>query len=269
MKRRAFTLIELLVVIAIIAILAAILFPVFAQARDKARQAACISNAKQIGTAAMMYTQDYDETYPSSHWGYFFVAVQPYAKNKQIWECPSLSGVYTTRPCFGRCPVGTATCGGCDTIELERVITGWALNGDITGGWDNSAPRSLATTDEPASQVLMAETDVTPPGKAAINNAPNSRPQTAQFAVSPCRTALHAVFNTRYPADIVPRDTNGRLGPHHASGLNLIFADGHVRWQKAPPTDCAAWVPGMPKGNRLTTQGGSCRPAGQAVAFCN
>ncbi len=63
-QRRGFTLIELLVVIAIIAILAAILFPVFAQAREKARQTTCTSNLKQIGTAFMMYVQDYDETYP-------------------------------------------------------------------------------------------------------------------------------------------------------------------------------------------------------------
>src|ERR1700752_5232231 len=63
-QRYGFTLIELLVVVAIIAILAAILFPVFAQAREKARQATCVSNLKQIGTATMMYAQDYDERFP-------------------------------------------------------------------------------------------------------------------------------------------------------------------------------------------------------------
>src|SRR5438552_4097577 len=65
-QRRGFTLIELLVVIAIIAILAAILFPVFAQAREKARQISCVSNQKQIGTATMMYIQDYDELFPTA-----------------------------------------------------------------------------------------------------------------------------------------------------------------------------------------------------------
>jgi prepilin-type N-terminal cleavage/methylation domain-containing protein/prepilin-type processing-associated H-X9-DG protein len=90
-----FTLIELLVVIAIIAILAAILFPVFAKARDKARQTACLSNMKQIGTGIMMYAQDFDELLPPSrnnstggvtpwHW-----LIQPYIKNLQVFKCPS------------------------------------------------------------------------------------------------------------------------------------------------------------------------------------
>jgi len=93
-KSRGFTLIELLVVIAIIAILAAILFPVFARAREKARQTSCLSNVKQIALGILMYAQDYDEvlvpmqntTSSSSRW---YNLLQPYVKNMQIFRCPS------------------------------------------------------------------------------------------------------------------------------------------------------------------------------------
>src|SRR4030088_3180573 len=106
-RRFGFTLIELLVVIAIIAILAAILFPVFAQAREKARGTSCLSNAKQLGTAFQMYLQDYDEKAPARYaacpstgptdaanipvvtqklWS---GVIQPYVKNTQIFICPS------------------------------------------------------------------------------------------------------------------------------------------------------------------------------------
>jgi prepilin-type N-terminal cleavage/methylation domain-containing protein/prepilin-type processing-associated H-X9-DG protein len=97
-NRSGFTLIELLVVIAIIAILAAILFPVFAQARDKARQTSCISNLRQLGTGMMMYVQDYDDTYPSVWYtdtGHWANVILPYlGQGKQIWTggimiCPS------------------------------------------------------------------------------------------------------------------------------------------------------------------------------------
>jgi prepilin-type N-terminal cleavage/methylation domain-containing protein/prepilin-type processing-associated H-X9-DG protein len=92
-KKRGFTLIELLVVIAIIAILAAILFPVFARARENARRSSCMSNLKQIGIAMMQYTQDNDELYmvvdetTSYDW---FDPLQPYIKSKQVFRCPSL-----------------------------------------------------------------------------------------------------------------------------------------------------------------------------------
>ena len=113
---RAFTLIELLVVIAIIAILAAILFPVFAQARAKARQASCLSNGKQIGLGLMMYAQDYDEVLPGYRWNYananpfwqdprvgaatknaifYSQMIQPYIKNKDVWKCPSRTGAFS------------------------------------------------------------------------------------------------------------------------------------------------------------------------------
>ncbi len=104
MRRRGFTLIELLVVIAIIAILAAILFPVFAKAREKARQTSCLNNAKQLGLALLQYAQDYDEvmvpcylsnTSPTVYWVH---SVEPYLKNTQITKCPSATG---GPPCYG------------------------------------------------------------------------------------------------------------------------------------------------------------------------
>src|SRR5258708_29999091 len=114
MTRRGFTLIELLVVIAIIAVLAAILFPVFAQAREKARQASCMSNLRQIGLGFVQYVQDYDEKLPDrrdlkrslsggykpwTSWptsdpraAWAAITLYPYIKNYDIWACPSVKG---------------------------------------------------------------------------------------------------------------------------------------------------------------------------------
>ncbi len=102
MHRRAFTLIELLVVIAIIAILAGMLFPVFARARGKGRQASCISNLKQIGTALHMYANDYDEMFPLDAdrgvCSFWYERIDPYVKNKNIGICPSKQGKPRTPP---------------------------------------------------------------------------------------------------------------------------------------------------------------------------
>ena len=106
---RGFTLIELLVVIAIIAILAAILFPVFARAREKARQTSCLSNVKQISLAMMMYAEDYDEQFVACSATYrWYTPIYPYVKNAQVFQCPSLSNEttgnsttdYTLNGCF-------------------------------------------------------------------------------------------------------------------------------------------------------------------------
>src|SRR5437763_15325882 len=99
-RRAGFTLIELLVVIAIIAILAAILFPVFAQAREKARATSCLSNSKQMGLAMMMYAQDYDEGYPQGWYqgppqAWWLTLIQPYTRDtgkRGLLNCPSAAG---------------------------------------------------------------------------------------------------------------------------------------------------------------------------------
>jgi len=162
MKRRSgFTLIELLVVIAIIAILAAILFPVFAQARESARMSSCLSNIKQIGLAWNMYAQDYDETYPLSRsLGYpssddcayadpngssglplprinWRAEVQPYIKNKQIYACPSNPN--NDVPSEGMDPAFKISYGD---------------NGAMMWGWN---PLKLARVNRPAEYVMILE----------------------------------------------------------------------------------------------------------------
>ena len=112
-RGRGFTLIELLVVIAIIAILAAILFPVFAKAREKARQASCLSNTKQLALGCLMYSQDYDTKYPFTYWNgpppppwngvwvYWYQLIMPYVKNNQIFYCPSYGGAVSPDYSYG------------------------------------------------------------------------------------------------------------------------------------------------------------------------
>lgn len=150
--RRGFTLIELLVVIAIIAILAAILFPVFAQAREKARQSSCSSNLKQMGLAVLQYMQDYDETYPMMHYNdaagnevRWFDMVGPYVKNGDkysnnrysgaggIWKCPDLPSDQPAM--YG--------------VHYDLFREGWPYATAVAIG--------MSTVDSPADTVMVCE----------------------------------------------------------------------------------------------------------------
>jgi prepilin-type N-terminal cleavage/methylation domain-containing protein len=158
MKRRGFTLIELLVVIAIIAILAAILFPVFARAREKARQTSCLSNLKQITLGTLMYAQDFDEMLPQGgHWlyiggvrtmMYWTRAIEPYLKNTQLLMCPSSS--YKTHPHawnYGFVSQTTGYNGGTGGFVLP--------NGTSVPSY--SSPVALAKITAPAERVLVSD----------------------------------------------------------------------------------------------------------------
>lgn len=192
--RRGFTLIELLVVIAIIAILAAILFPVFARAREKARQTSCLSNLKQMGLAILMYAQDYDERYNlaytvpptgTMHWPKL---LEPYHKNIELYECPSDPDPWNT--------------GG---YRLSYI----ANYGLFRPGTVPSGPVTvvkMASIERPADIIAIAP------------NADGSAPD-AQYAYGTHGSSASSGYNPWARVS---------LERHNGTG-NYVFADGHAK----------------------------------------
>ncbi|MFP3903937.1 MAG: prepilin-type N-terminal cleavage/methylation domain-containing protein [Armatimonadota bacterium] len=192
MRRDGFTLIELLVVIAIIAILAAILFPVFARAREKARQSSCLNNVKQLNLALQMYAQDYDENityawYESPDASTWWEKLEPYSKNKQIWVCPSKDFGHATESNPYPDPIGY----------------GWNYNNMPYRTKYPSGRTALAEWDYPAEVLVFA---------CNAQNASNR----------------YIYAYTDYP-DRWP-DNGSNIGMVHNEGTNIGFLDGHAKW---------------------------------------
>lgn len=260
-RRPGFTLIELLVVIAIIAILAAILFPVFAQAREKARQASCLSNLKQIGLGSLMYSQDYDETFFSG-WGsgggdepgviVWRVAILPYVKmggRVPVTTDDIYDPTIPTVPLF-QCP---------DTNFMAKTSYGYNLN-EMCNSWDQCqfCGKSEADIHAPAQLVMFADAAET--GDSApndpyfrdganlcdtnnITNDPAScgpyrfdpllwKPDTGGNVVghwASCDTNL-TVPGVGGASDWLP-ESNGARRPYfvHNGHADSVFVDGHAK----------------------------------------
>jgi len=217
-RKIGFTLIELLVVIAIIAILAAILFPVFAQARDKARSSACLSNLKQIGTSLHLYLQDYDETYPLNQFdahggdckplGYTWKeAVQPYTRNGEVWVCPSAKHAAINTCCWGS----------------KTIKTSYGYNGSIFNTF------ALHRSDD-----------------RVVVDAPRGRPKRAVVMADINRPAESLwVLEEDWGWEACPDNGDWTIpdggGPdRHTCGNNWIYCDSHARWAKLAST-LAPW----------------------------
>lgn len=236
--RRGFTLIELLVVIAIIAILAAILFPVFAQARASARKISCTSNLKQLSVAVLMYCQDYDETFPmvtgqnmpvapgSPFDGQAWVQndivflIQPYVKNFQVFFCPDRQKKVNQAGDL------------CSPSPTNQDVWGYGYNWSSGYGY-GLTDNSHDLWHQGDGCVLTQIADGSLPGRAI---AGVSFP--AQFAIlgdtgdTPRQTLNTATYDPRCGAGYEGGNADLPTGARHQGGNNFAFADGHAKFFK-------------------------------------
>ena len=218
--RAAFTLIELLVVIAIIAILAAILFPVFARARENARRSSCQSNLKQIGLGVLQYVQDYDEKYPpsvsngSTPFVSWPVLVQPYLKSTQLFACPSntsntlnMNNTGATIPLSYACN-GTGNAGAA-AADVPGPVGSRPMNQALLGTTAYGGA-SLAAMDSSSTTLLVGE----------FTNANGGTDNTEKFS---------------NPTTHISSNTQNHL-TNHLGMSNWLYADGHVKSLKPTAT---------------------------------
>ena len=234
-RQKGFTLIELLVVIAIIAILAAILFPVFAKAREKARQAACASNLKQIGLGFLQYNQDNDEQFPGLYgggWpGYYrwMDAIYPYVKSTGVFNCPDdavAAHQYVNIPTTNTTLASTANApAGFGSYFASNAYygNGGNANGAQWAGPMSGAPGvtdSIAAIESPANTILVGD------GSGAFQlswSYNSSQPKALDQATAP--PTIHGSAYATSGAGM----WEGAMVMRHTEFVNVGFCDGHVK----------------------------------------
>lgn len=243
---RAFTLIELLVVIAIIAILAAILFPVFAQAREKARQTSCLSNEKQLGLGILQYVQDYDEMFPaaSSAWADSWAkTTQPYIKSYDVFRCPS-EGELELRPALVPW-AGVGISYGANmnnngyAFGSFKALGPFGLGNETTGFWYIPS-LTLADIKQPASGIMLAEKHNG--DSRAIGGDGNATNYSAGFTDATWVGNIDGKTPSRIPdgtraAAKYPNGPNGAVSAKHSEMANFLFCDGHAKAMKPATTN--------------------------------
>ncbi len=230
-----FTLIELLVVIAIIAILAAILFPVFGRARENARRSSCQSNLKQIGLGILQYTQDYDERFPQTvqdpgQYQGWVQLVTPYIKSYQLFQCSSepTTGATFTDSTHGYYegyvpPSGINTRN--QTDYFYNKFAGAAAGGYATGS-------TITQVNNPAVSILSGDADpnTSDSGMQGFSDMPRYHAAGEQGDL--CAGILGAASQTSGNCSDRAALHRRTAAIRHLEGANYLFADGHVKFQK-------------------------------------
>ena len=225
-KISAFTLIELLVVIAIIAILAAILFPVFARARENGRRASCQSNLKQIGLGILQYSQDYDEKLvPPTNYitnnsplnDAWFNLVQPYIKSEQVFTCPSDSNRRNS--------------GELLLVSSKLLHSSYGYNGTFGRLSGTAQATSLAAFTDVARTVAAVDSGT----RVGFNSSGGAASNPLEWKGKPAAFMVEQATNANVTADHINGNNTAHYGgpnPRHLETCNVLWVDGHVKAQR-------------------------------------